>query len=434
MNYQEALEYIHSINWTFCKPGLERIRTLCERMGDPQKRIKFIHVAGTNGKGSVCAMLSSVLTKAGYKTGLYTSPYIKHFNERMMIDGEMISEEELTALTEYVRPIADAMEDKPTEFELITALAFEYFARHECDVVVLECGLGGRLDSTNIIDAPILSVITGVALDHVAILGDSTEKIAREKAGIIKSGCPVLFGNNSHDDDALRVIVNTAASLGAPLSVTNESMLRNVRHSIDGTIFDFGEERDYTLKLLGVYQPYNAATVLTAITLLRDCGYLVSEDAVREGLRTVYWPARFERLSDDPVVIYDGGHNPQGIAVAKKSIETYFGNEKILLLTGLMGDKDYSCMVNELAPLTERVYTVTPNNPRSLSANELAEVYRAANASATPFETVSAAVEAAMFDARRENRPLFILGSLYLYCEVYPLVEAFHSGKVSATD
>lgn len=427
MNYQEALEYIHSINWAFCKPGLERIRTLCERLGNPQARMKFIHVAGTNGKGSVCAMLSSILTKAGYKTGLYTSPYIKHFNERMMIDGEMISDEELTTLTEYIRPIADAMEDKPTEFELITALAFEYFARHGCDLVILECGLGGRLDSTNIIETPVLSIITGVALDHVAILGDTVEKIAREKAGIIKAGCPVLFGNNSHEDDALRVIAEVAADQGAPLSVTDEAMLRNVRYSVDGTTFDYGEGKDYTLRLLGVYQPYNAATVLSAVAALRDCGYNVSERAVREGLCTVYWPARFERLSDDPVVIYDGGHNPQGIAVAKKSIEAYFGNERILLLTGLMGDKDYSCMVSELAPLAERVYTVTPNNPRSLPADELAEVYRRFGADAVSFETVASAVDAAMRDARSENRPLFVLGSLYLYCEIYPLVEAFRS-------
>ena len=428
MNYEEALLYIHSINWTFCKPGLERITALCEKLGDPQKQVKFIHVAGTNGKGSICAMLSSILTKAGYKTGLYTSPYIKHFNERMMIDGEMISEKELSALTEYIRPIADAMEDKPTEFELITAIAFLYFARHNCDLVVLECGLGGRLDSTNIIEDPALSVITGVALDHVSILGDTTEKIAMEKSGIIKNGCPVVYGNNSHDADAYRVIRLVAAEKNAPLTVTDEGMLQNVRHSVNETLFDFGGECDYRLKLLGVYQPYNAATVLTAVSVLRHSGYQIHERAVREGLRTVYWPARFERLSDDPIVIYDGGHNPQGIDVAKRSIKTYFGDERILLLTGVMGDKDYSCMVKELAPLSQHVYTVTPNNPRSLSAFELAEVYRSYGVDATPFESVANAVKTAMEDARHQKRPLFILGSLYLYCEVYPLVEAFHIG------
>lgn len=430
MNYKEALEYIHSINWTFCKPGLERIRTLCERLGNPQNKVKFIHVAGTNGKGSVCAMLSTILLKAGYRTGLYTSPYIKHFNERMMIDGQMISDKELTELTEYIRPIADEMEDKPTEFELITALAFEYFARHSCDLVVLECGLGGRLDSTNIIEDPALSIITGVALDHTAILGDTVEKIAGEKAGIIKTGCPVLFGNNSREEDALDVIVHASSKHNAPLVVTDERMLCNIRYTVDGTFFDFGEGKDYALRLLGVYQPYNAATVLTAVGILRQNGYVISEDAVREGLRTVYWPARFERLSDTPVVIYDGGHNPQGIAAAKQSIEAYFGNEKILLLTGLMGDKDYTLMVNELAPLTEAVYTVTPNNPRSLPAEELAKVYQDAGASASAFDAVADAVNTAMTDALLKKRPLFILGSLYLYCEVYPLVEAFGTSAI----
>ena len=423
MNYEEALEYIHSINWTFCKPGLERITALCKKLGDPQKHVKFIHVAGTNGKGSVSAMLSSILTKAGYRTGLYTSPYIKHFNERMMIDGEMISEEELTDLTDHIRPVADAMEDKPTEFELITAIAFLYFARHNCDLVVLECGLGGRLDSTNIIEDPVLSIITGVALDHVSILGDTTEKIAMEKAGIIKKGCPVVFGNNSHDADALRVIRSVAEEKCAPLTVTDEAMLQNVRYSVNETLFDFGRECDYALKLLGVYQPYNAATVLTSISVLRHCGYQISEETVRRGFEAAYWPARFERLSNDPIVIYDGGHNPQGIDVAKRSIKAYFENEKILLLTGVMGDKDYSYMVKELSSLSEHVYTVTPNNPRSLSAFELAEIYRSYGVNATPFLTVEEAVKTAFEDARHQKRPLLILGSLYLYCEVYPLVE-----------
>ena len=210
MNYPESLEYIHSINWCFCKPGLERIRELCERLGNPQRELKFVHVAGTNGKGSSCAMLESVLRAAGYKTGLYTSPYITVFNERMRINGENISDEELAEITTFIRPIADAMKDKPTEFELITAVAFEYFKRNGCDVVVLEAGMGGRLDSTNIIESSLLSIITGIALDHTAFLGDTVEKIAGEKAGIIKSGCPVLFGG---DDDSARSVIKEKSAL-----------------------------------------------------------------------------------------------------------------------------------------------------------------------------------------------------------------------------
>ncbi|MBO7310992.1 MAG: bifunctional folylpolyglutamate synthase/dihydrofolate synthase, partial [Clostridia bacterium] len=223
MNYSEALEYIHSVNWCFCKPGLERIGELCRMLGEPQRELKFIHVAGTNGKGSFCSMLSSILKEAGYKTGLFTSPYIRFFNERMQINGEPISDSELAEITSYVRPFADQMTDKPTEFELITAICFEYFKRNGCDVVVLEAGMGGRLDSTNIIDASLLSVITGVSLDHTAFLGDTVEKIAAEKAGIIKSGCPVLLGGDS--DEALCVVRKRAEARGAPLCLVDYSSL-----------------------------------------------------------------------------------------------------------------------------------------------------------------------------------------------------------------
>ena len=221
MNYSEALEYIHKINWVFCNPGLDRITGLCNRLGNPQKKLKFIHVAGTNGKGSFCAMLSSVLKEAGYKVGTFTSPYVKVFNERMAIDGEMIGNEELAALTELIKPIAEDMAEKPTEFELITAIAFEYFARNNCDYVVLECGLSGRLDSTNIIDTSVLSVITGIALDHVAILGDTVEKIAYEKAGIIKSGTPCLWCGT--DKEAETVISAKAKEVNVPLYTVDHS-------------------------------------------------------------------------------------------------------------------------------------------------------------------------------------------------------------------
>ena len=204
MSYADALAYIHRINWEFCKPGLERVGELCEKLGNPQDRLCFVHVAGTNGKGSFCAMLASVLQAAGYKTGLYTSPYIVRFNERMMIDGNMIGDDELAQLTSEVQPVADAMAEPPTEFELITAIAFLWFARHGCRIVVLECGMGGRLDATNLIRTPLLSVITGIALDHTKYLGNTVEAIAGEKAGIIKHGVPVLYGGS--DSAAAAVI------------------------------------------------------------------------------------------------------------------------------------------------------------------------------------------------------------------------------------
>ena len=215
MNYEESLAYIHSVMWQGSRPGLERITELLDKMGNPQKQLKVIHVTGTNGKGSFCAMLESILRHSGYKTGLFTSPYIEHFEERMMVNGEMISREMLAEITSEIRPIADSMSDLPTEFELITAIGFAFFAKMNCDICVIEAGMGGRLDSTNVFDNPILSVITGVALDHTAFLGDTTEKIAVEKAGIIKKNVPVLVGNV--DEAAYNVIANKANEMQAPV-------------------------------------------------------------------------------------------------------------------------------------------------------------------------------------------------------------------------
>ena len=237
MNYNEALEYIHSVNWTFCKPGLERISELCEKLGNPEKKLKFIHVAGTNGKGSFSAMTESILRKAGYKTGLFTSPYIKVFNERMKVMGENIPDNVLADITTRVKPIADSMRDKPTEFELITAIAFQYFYEAKCDVVVLEAGMGGRLDSTNVITTPILSVITGIALDHVDYLGDTVEKIAKEKAGIVKTGVPVLYGGVS--DPAREVIRDAAAERFSDFFDVDYKSTEILSADLSGTLFNY---------------------------------------------------------------------------------------------------------------------------------------------------------------------------------------------------
>ncbi len=424
MTYQEALAYIHSVNWTFCKPGLARITALCEALGNPQDDLRCIHVAGTNGKGSFCAMTASILQAAGYRTGLFTSPYIKVFNERMMVDGEMISDEELAELTAYVRPVADAMADKPTEFELITAIAFEYFAECHCDVVVLETGLGGRLDSTNIIESSLLSVITGIDLDHTAILGDTVEKIAAEKAGIIKHSCPVLFGG-AGGDAAERVIRKTAEEQSAPYAKTDLSKLSVASYSLYGTEVSFGSHRDLTLPLLGTYQPKNLANVLTALDLLTARGSLkVTEEHIRKGLASVRWPARFEVISNDPVILFDGSHNPQGIASAAESIRRYFPNGGVNLLTGVMADKQYDGMIETLAPLANRVFTVTPNNPRSLNSHRYAECFRAHGVEAQGYDTVTDGLREAICHSKESNTPLICLGSLYLYGEI---IEAFRS-------
>ncbi len=416
MNYEESLQYIHSVNWTFCKPGLDRIAVLCKQLGNPQDSLKFIHVAGTNGKGSVCAMLERTLREAGYRTGLYTSPYIKCFNERMQVSGEMISNEELAELTSLVRPIADAMEDKPTEFELITAVAFEYFRRHACDVVILEVGLGGRLDSTNIIKNPLLSIITGIDFDHTALLGNTIQEIAAEKAGIIKDGCPCLYGGT--ENAAYRTVRAFADKKHAPFYNVDRSTYVQKSATLEGTVFDYQDYTDLHLSLLGAYQPYNVTVVLTALQILAERGLPVTEDAVRRGLEGVRWSARFEMLSKDPIVLYDGGHNPEGVQAAVRSIKEYFPETQVNLLSGVMADKDYDAMIEALKTVARRVYTVTPSNPRSLSANEYAAQFANHRILATPCESVEEGVRAAIADSRENGVPLICLGSLYLYGEV----------------
>ena len=413
MRYEEALEYIHSVNWTFCKPGLERIGELCERLGNPQKNLRFVHVAGTNGKGSFCAMLDSVLRRAGYRVGLYTSPYIRFFNERMCVDGHPITNEELAEITAFVRPIADSMTDKPTEFELITAIAFEYFKRQNCDVVVLEAGMGGRLDSTNLICDPLLSVITGIALDHTAYLGDTVEKIAAEKAGIIKDGAPILYGGE--DKIAGAVIEGVAKEKKSPFILVNYTALNNVRSNLDGTTFDFEDHSNMRIGLLGLYQPKNASVVIKATELLRQRGLQIDDTALREGLANAKWQGRFEILTREPLMIFDGAHNPQGIAAAVSSIRHYFADRKVYVLTGVLRDKDYQVIARDIATVASRAFVMAPDNPRALDAEEYAEVLRNAGVQAEAFDSLGSALMAARDAAKRDGVPLLCLGSLYVY-------------------
>ena len=419
MTYEEALSYIHSVDWKGSRPGLERISELCERLGHPERGLRFIHIAGTNGKGSVSAMLDSILRAAGYRAGLFTSPYIESFNERIRLDGADISNEDLALDTATVREAVDAMEDSPTEFELITAIAFVYYRRMGCELVVLECGLGGRLDSTNIIDTPVLSVITGIALDHCAILGDTTEKIAAEKAGIIKPGVPVLFGEG--DDGAEAVIRETARERGCRYVRTDFSGIADVKADLDGTSFRY-RGRPVKIPLLGMYQTRNAAMVCEAVDLLREEGLTISDEAVDAGLSAARWKARFEILSREPLVIYDGAHNPQGIAGAVENIRTVLSpltkDGRVGLLMGVMADKDHRDMIGMLAPHAAFAVTVRPDNARSLDPLSAAREFRECGVEAEGFADLHEAVRHAKNRAAEAGIPLVCLGSLYMYADV----------------
>ena len=419
MTYEEALEYIHSVTWRGSRPGLERITELCGLLGNPEDSLKFIHIAGTNGKGSVSRMISSVLEHSGYKVGLFTSPFIERFNERIMLNGEDIPDSDLALATELVRRFADKMADPPTEFELITAIALVYYKRVGCDYVVFECGLGGKLDSTNVVKTTVLSIITGIALDHTELLGDTTAKIAAEKAGIIKPGVPVIFGEG--DSDAEAVIVNRAKELGSEYHRTDFSKIGDVSSDLESTTFTLDGKR-VKINLHGLYQTRNTATVLTAVNVLRDMGVSIPDSAVSSGLGAARWSARFEIISRDPLVIYDGAHNPQGIAGAVENITHYLSpltnDGKVAVLMGVMADKDHLNMIKMLSSVADRVFTVTPKNARSLDSTGVEQEFESFGVVATSFDKLEDGVRAGIDYARKSGRPMICLGSLYMYADV----------------
>lgn len=410
MTYAEALEYIHSVVWLGSRPGLERISELCRLIGDPQKNLKFIHVAGTNGKGSTVAMLSAVLKEAGYRVGTFTSPYVFRFNERMAVNGESIADDELADIIEFIKPYADGMEDSPTEFELITAVGFEYFLRQKCDVVILEAGLGGRLDSTNVIESSLLSIITGIALDHTEILGDTTEKIAAEKAGIIKNLCPVLIGNC--DDGAKKVIKNKALEAGSRAFDVDYTRISDLVMRLDMSSFSFeGYDEAVSIKLIGAYQPLNAAVAISAAEILG-----IDKNHILNGIAKAKWPARFEVLRNDPVVVFDGSHNPEGISATVDTVKKLLVG-KVNVLTGVMADKNYTVMADKISEISNKVFCTKPSNPRALDSKKYAECCAEYGCEANWFDTVEDAVKAAYNDSSENNIPLLVMGSLYLYGE-----------------
>ena len=415
MTYEEALSYIHSICWKGSKLGLDRTRELLGKLNDPQKELKFIHIAGTNGKGSTAAMLSSILEKAGYRVGLYTSPFINRFNERMQVNHQPIPDEELAALTEYVRPHADAMADSPTEFELITALAMVWFARQKCDIVVLEVGMGGELDSTNIIDVPEAAVIAAMGLDHVKELGPTMADIARAKAGIIKEGGRVVsYGGNSEADE---VIAAVCRARNASLCQPDFSAIVPGDFSLEGQTFSYKGWCGLRIPLVGAYQMNNAAVVLETVEVLRQRGWSVSDEAVRQGLADTRWPARFEVLRRDPVFIVDGGHNPHGIRATAESLRRLFPGRKITFVTGVMADKDVEHILGLIVPLADQFFTVRPDNPRAMDAGELAARIEAMGAKATACASVQDGVDRAI-QAEGPHGVACALGSLYMSGEV----------------
>ena len=413
MTYNEAVEYMNSTAWFGAKPGLERMEKLASAIGDPQKKLRFVHIAGTNGKGSCAAMTASVLRAAGYKTGLFTSPYLYRFNERMQINGEQISDEALALAAELVKKAADSMEDKPTAFELMTAAAFAWFAAEECDIVVLEAGLGGRFDATNVIEAPEAEVIMNIGLDHTAVLGDTIEKIAAEKAGIIKKNTVCV--SYQQEKSVKAVIEARCAEVGAKLVEADFSLLAPEFDSLEGQVFMY-KDRMCAIPLLGAHQQKHAAVVVEVIGALRERGWKIDDDAIEHGLYAVNWPGRFEVLSDEPYFVADGGHNPQGAETVADDLARYFPNDRRVLLLGFLKDKDYKTMLDILLPAGDEFVCVTPESPRALPAQELRDMIEAAGKPATACEDIKDAVAKAQELA--EDGMVCACGSLYMVGEI----------------
>lgn len=416
MNVNEAIAYIESVSWKGSIPGLDRVVELLGRMGNPERQLKYVHIAGTNGKGSTAAMTASILRKAGYRTGLYTSPHIYRFHERIRVDGVDISDEDLAQITDYVRPLAQGMEDHPTEFELVFCIAIEYFKRVGCDIVVLEVGMGGAMDATNAIGVPEVAVICNIGLDHTGFLGDTLEEIAAEKCGIFKPGCSaVVYGSTPGVE---QVFEETARKLQVSLKKEDFSTLEVVSHSLEGQVFNCGGRKALELPLLGEHQAHNAAVVLGVADSLITQGWKITEEHIREGLRDVSWPGRFHIVTREPLFIVDGGHNPQCLESLVTNIRDYLPGRRIIALTGVLADKDYGQMYLPVMPYISSFVCITPPNERKLEARELAMHLRAAGAEAVAAESIPQGVSMAR-ELAGEDGVVLCFGSLYSIGTIY---------------
>lgn len=410
MNEVQFMEFLQSVSWQGSRLGLERMERLMELLGHPEHRLKFVHVAGTNGKGSLTALVSSVLTAAGYQTGVYTSPHLVRYGERMVVNGEEISDEDLFALAERVRPAVEQMEDKPTEFELLTGMALLYFAERGCHIVLLEVGLGGRLDATNIIPAPEAAVIMNIGLDHTGILGDSLPLIAAEKAGIVKKGCTAVTYPGGEEVEA--VYGRVCGEKHALWRKTDLSRMTFLREDLSGQSFLWDGE-EYTIRLLGEHQRTNAAVALETVGVLREKGWQISDAALRTGLENARWPARLEVLGREPLFILDGAHNGQCAKALADSLNSLLPGRKLVFLTGVLADKDYHDIMALMMPMAKEFFCLTPFSDRALPAAELTARLTEWGGKAACCESVEEGIEKAVAAAGKDGA-VVCFGSLYL--------------------
>lgn len=414
MTYEESLKYIHSLNRFGINPGLERIEALCDAVGNPEKKLKFIHIAGTNGKGSTSTMVARALQASGKKTGLFTSPFVTDFRERICIDSEMVDKALFASVVTELEPIVSLLAEKnmqPTEFEVITAAAFMIFERSGCDICVLEVGLGGRLDSTNVIPTPLVSAVVSISLDHTAILGDTVEQIAAEKCGIIKEGGKTVC-YPVQQPAVLDIVRNTCNVKNNSFTLPKIGEVKDIVNRIDGVSFEY-QGTAYKLAMSGEYQVYNA---LTAIEICRIAG--VDEENIKKGIESARVAARMEVLSTSPLVLLDGGHNDDGGKAVATSIITLQAKKRIIAVIGMMADKNVDAYLSFVAPLCSKIITCSvADNPRTMSADELCALALQYCDDCVAVSDANNAVEFALSQID-DYDCLLVCGSLYLAGEV----------------
>ncbi len=378
ISYQQAIDYIHSANRFGIKLGLANTERLMHELGDPHLKLKFVHIAGTNGKGSTASFIAHGLMAAGYRVGRYISPYIEVFNERIQIDDDYISNDDLASCTARVKAAVAVLNSEgiqPTEFEIVTAIGLIYFLNQAVDVVVLEVGMGGRFDSTNVIKTPLATVITPVSMDHMAYLGDTIEKIAFEKAGIIKPNCFVV--SSQHNQRAAAVIADIAGQKNADYHVSDWQLAADIFYDDAMTYFNY-KDQAYTIRMLGWYQVQNACTAIDTLHLLnQETNLTITQANIMAGLAKATWRGRFEIIHRQPTVVIDGAHNIDAIKQFDKSIDVYFANKKRIAIFGIMADKAVDEILDLIADQFDTFYLVAPDNPRALTVEELADKLRA---------------------------------------------------------
>lgn len=431
MNDKEALEYIDSLKSCGIVPGLDSIKELCRRLGNPQDALAFVHIAGTNGKGSVLAYISTVLKCAGYKVGRYISPTIFSYRERIQVNEKPITKKALGEGMGLVKEACDAMcaqgLPQPTPFEVETALAFWYFREKGCDIVVLETGMGGLEDATNLIKTVKTAVIASISMDHMKFLGDTLGKIAAQKAGIIKEGCQVV--TMPQDKEAMEAVRKAAEEKHSTLTVADGAKASRVRYGIEKQRFDYAGMKNLEITLAGQFQIDNAVLAIEAVRSLTEKGFPVKEEALRRGLQETVWPGRFSVIHKKPLFIVDGAHNEDAAQKLAKSIEFYFTNKRIIYIMGILKDKEYEKIIKLTHSYADQIITVTPpDNPRAMHGYELAREIAKVHPGVSAVDSLEEAVEMSMLLAGKDD-VIIAFGSLSYLGRLIEIVTRQNAGK-----